>query len=95
MKSIAARYDGRPLPASGSRAAGPSCSSSSVSVAATQLVNLLMLLMQKLYLKLRLYVDPIVVLRDLAIDLLLPVLAHHDFRDFTPCERRPTSRKAA
>jgi hypothetical protein len=90
MKSIAARYDGRP--ASGRVQPAPGCSSISVSVAATQLVNVLM---QKLYLKLRLYVYPIVVLRDLAINFLLPVLAHHYFHDFTPCERRPTSRAAA
>src|SRR6516162_7115573 len=34
--------------------------------------------MQQLYLELRLHVDPVVVLRGLAIDVLLPVLAHHD-----------------
>src|SRR6516162_8971958 len=36
------------------------------------------LLQQQLYLELRLHVDPVVVLRGLAIDVLLPVLAHHD-----------------
>src|SRR5215468_667752 len=34
--------------------------------------------MQQLYLELRLHVDPVVILRGLAIDFLLPVLAHHD-----------------
>src|SRR6516165_8571204 len=34
--------------------------------------------MQQLYLELRLHVDPVVVLRGLAVDVLLPVLAHHD-----------------
>ena len=34
--------------------------------------------MQLLYLELRLHIDPIVVLRGLAIDVLLPVLAYHD-----------------
>src|SRR5262249_38420265 len=34
--------------------------------------------MQQLYLELRLHVDPVVVLRGLAIDVLLQVLAHHD-----------------
>src|SRR3954453_13264799 len=34
--------------------------------------------MQQLYLELRLHVDPVVVLRSPAIDVLLPVLAHHD-----------------
>ena len=46
-------------------------------VAFTLLVDLLM---QQLYLELRLYIDPVVVLRGLAIDVLLPVLAHHDDR---------------
>src|SRR5437660_129486 len=34
--------------------------------------------MQQLYLELRFHVDAVVVLRGLAIDVLLPVLAHHD-----------------
>src|SRR5215475_12096107 len=34
--------------------------------------------MQQLYLELRLHVDPVVILRSPAIDVLLPVLAHHD-----------------
>ena len=34
--------------------------------------------MQQLYLEFRLHVDPVVVLRSPAIDVLLPVLAHHD-----------------
>src|SRR6516162_6594500 len=34
--------------------------------------------MQQLYLELRLHVDPVVILRGLAVDVLLPVLAHHD-----------------
>src|SRR3954463_6023621 len=34
--------------------------------------------MQQLYLELRLHVDSVVVLRSPAIDVLLPVLAHHD-----------------
>src|SRR3954453_19926698 len=34
--------------------------------------------MQQLYLELPLHVDLVVVLRGLAIDVLLPVLAHHD-----------------
>src|SRR6516162_3156703 len=34
--------------------------------------------MQQLYLELGLHVDPVVVRRGLAIDVLLPVLAHHD-----------------
>src|SRR5690242_12319160 len=36
--------------------------------------------MQQLYLELRLHIDPVVVFRGLAIDVLLPVLAHHDDR---------------
>src|SRR3954452_24912271 len=36
--------------------------------------------MQQLYLELRFHVDAVVVLRGLAIDFLLPVLAHHDDR---------------
>jgi hypothetical protein len=42
------------------------------------LAQLVDLLVQQLYLELRLHVDPVVVLRGLAIDVLLPVLAHHD-----------------
>src|SRR4051794_11412343 len=45
--------------------------------ALTQLVDLLM---EQLYLKLRLHIDPVVILRGPAIDVLLPVLAHHDDR---------------
>src|SRR3954471_21180348 len=83
MKSIAARYNGRRPSASGSRAPDTDCSSSSSAsdglrklqdFALTQLVDLLM---QALYLDLRLHIDPIVVLRGLAIDALLPVLAYH------------------
>src|SRR5262245_30309984 len=45
--------------------------------------------MQQLYLELRLHVDPVVVLRDLAIDVLLPVLAHHnDWRGVGRLERK-------
>src|SRR4051812_43646901 len=36
--------------------------------------------MQQFYLELRLHIDLVVVLRGLAIDVLLPVLAHHDDR---------------
>src|SRR4051812_17596662 len=41
--------------------------------------------MQQLYLELRLHVDPVVVLRGLAIDVLLPVLAYHDDRRRVGC----------
>src|SRR4051812_37277443 len=34
--------------------------------------------MQQLYLEFRLHVDPVVILHSPAIDVLLPVLAHHD-----------------
>ena len=44
------------------------------------LAELVDLLVQQLYLELRLHVDPVVVLRGLAIDVLLAVLAHHDER---------------
>src|SRR5215471_9082149 len=36
--------------------------------------------MQQLYLELRLHINPEVVLRGFAIDVLLPVLVHHDDR---------------
>src|SRR5436190_21559318 len=36
--------------------------------------------MQQLYLELRLHIDPVVVLRSPAIDVLLPVLTHRDDR---------------
>src|SRR4051795_9661498 len=36
--------------------------------------------MEQLYLELRLHIDPRGALRGLAIDVLLPVLAHHDDR---------------
>ena len=79
MKSIAARYDGRPPSASESREPDADCSSSSVSVVTASvklqdfaLAQLVDLLVQQLYLELRLHVDAVVVLRGLAIDVLLP-----------------------
>jgi hypothetical protein len=65
MKSIAARYDGRPPSASDSRAPDADCSGSSVSIltASVGLGTSRDLLMQQLYLELRLHVDPVVVLR--------------------------------
>src|SRR6201986_290147 len=84
MKSIATRY-GYPLSASDLRAPATDCSSGSVSVltASVSLKNSrsrgwLLFSIQQLYLELRLHVDPVVVLRSPAIDVLLPVLAHHD-----------------
>jgi|SRR5215471_51174 hypothetical protein len=44
--------------------------------------------MQQLYLELRLHVDPVVALRALEIDVLLPVLAHHGDRRGAGCLER-------
>src|SRR5947209_4433429 len=76
MESIAARYDDRLPSESDSRAREADCCCSSVST----LTALVDLLVQQLYLELRLHVDAVVLLRGLAIDVLLSVLAHHDDR---------------
>jgi hypothetical protein len=83
MKSIAARYDGRPPPESDSRAPDADCSSSSVSILTASVsfrtsrsrgCSIFSCSNSISSSALTL----VVVLRSPAIDVLLPVLAHHD-----------------
>src|ERR1700742_1604114 len=93
MKSIAAGYDGHP-PSGLTRTRrrlllqlgqNPDGLGELQDFALAQLADLLV---QQRYLDLCLHIDPVVVLRGLAIDVLLPVLAHrHDWRRVGPPER--------
>jgi hypothetical protein len=94
MKSIAAGYDGRP-PSGLTRTRrllllqlgqNPDGLGELQDFALAQSVDLLV---QQRYLDLCLHIDPVVVLCGLAIDVLLPVLAHrHDWRRVGRPERK-------